>query len=66
MVTVGGTARQVDLATCTQWVDAYSLRRTELADFYSRRFRQEFRPAVLAWLKDGAVDEPERASESAS
>jgi hypothetical protein len=43
--------KQVDLATFTQWVDAYSLRRTELADFYFRRFRKEFRPAVLAWLK---------------
>ena len=43
--------KQVDVATFTQWVDAYSLRRTELADFYFRRFRTEFRPAVLAWLK---------------
>jgi len=43
--------KQVDLATFTQWVDAYSLKRTELADFYFRRFRKEFRPAVLAWLK---------------
>jgi hypothetical protein len=33
-----------------QWVDAYSLGRTELADFYLDRFRKEFRPAVDAWI----------------
>src|SRR5262245_5608130 len=43
--------KQVDLATFTQWLDAHTLRRTELADFYFRRFRKEFRPAVLAWLE---------------
>jgi hypothetical protein len=42
--------KQVDVATFAQWVDAYALRRTELADFYFRRFRKEFRPAVVAWL----------------
>jgi hypothetical protein len=41
---------QVDVATFTQWVDAYALKRTELADFYFRRFRAEFKPAVDAWI----------------
>jgi hypothetical protein len=41
---------QVDVATFTQWVDAYAHKETQLADFYFRRFRKEFRPAVLAWL----------------
>jgi hypothetical protein len=41
---------EVDVATFIQWLDAYTLRRAELADFYFRRFRKEFRPAVLAWL----------------
>jgi hypothetical protein len=50
--------KQVDLATFIQWVDAYSLRRTELADFYFRRFRNEFRPAVLAWLKTKPLTNP--------
>jgi hypothetical protein len=50
--------KQVDLATFTQWVDAYSLKRTELADFYFRRFRNEFRPAVLAWLKTKPLTNP--------
>ena len=42
---------EVDLATFIQWLDAYALRRTGLADFYFRRFRKEFRPAVVAWLQ---------------
>jgi len=40
----------VDVATFTQWVDAYALHETELADFYFRRFRPEFKPAVDAWV----------------
>ena len=42
--------KQADLATFTQWVDAYLLGRTELRDFYFRRFRKEFKPAVVAWI----------------
>jgi len=40
----------IDVATFTQWVDAYTLRQTELADFYFQRFRPEFKPAVDAWV----------------
>ena len=41
---------QVDVALFTQWVDAYVREETELADFYRRRFRDEFRPAFQAWV----------------
>jgi hypothetical protein len=41
---------QVDVATFTQWVDAFAHKETELADFYFKRFRPEFKPAVTAWL----------------
>jgi hypothetical protein len=41
---------QVDVATFTQWVDAYAQEQTELADFYFKRFRAEFKPAVDAWI----------------
>jgi hypothetical protein len=41
---------QVDVATFTQWVNAYALDQTELADFYFARFRAEFKPAVDAWV----------------
>jgi hypothetical protein len=42
---------QVDVATFTQWVDAYARRERRLAEFYFRRFRREFKPAVTAWLE---------------
>jgi hypothetical protein len=41
---------QVDVATFTQWVNAFALDQTELADFYFARFREEFKPAVDAWV----------------
>jgi hypothetical protein len=41
---------QIDVATFIQWVDAYAQEETELADFYFERFREEFRPAVDAWI----------------
>ena len=42
--------QEVDVATFTQWIDAYALERERLADFYFKRFRAEFKPAVVAWL----------------
>jgi hypothetical protein len=41
---------EIDVATFTQWVDAYARHETQLADFYRRRFRKEFQPAVAAWV----------------
>ena len=41
---------QVDVAVFTQWVDAYARGETRLRDFYFKRFRAEFKPAVVAWL----------------
>jgi hypothetical protein len=41
---------EIDVATFTQWVDAYAQRQTQLASFYFKRFRKEFRPAVDAWI----------------
>ena len=50
---------QVDVATFTQWVDAYAHEDTELADFYFKRFREEFRPAVEAWLATRPLKNPD-------
>ena len=50
---------QVDVATFIQWVDAYALKRTELSDFYFKRFRKEFRPAVQAWLETRPLVNPD-------
>jgi hypothetical protein len=41
---------QIDVATFVQWVDAYAKKETRLADFYFKRFRAEFKPAVDAWI----------------
>lgn len=50
---------QIDVATFIQWVDAYALKRTELSDFYFKRFRKEFRPAVQAWLETRPLVNPD-------
>ncbi len=44
------TQTQIDVATFTQWVNAYAQDQTRLADFYFKRFRKEFKPAVNAWI----------------
>ena len=49
---------QVDVATFTQWVDAYANEDTQLSDFYFKRFRKEFRPAVEAWLATRPLRNP--------
>jgi hypothetical protein len=50
---------QIDVATFAQWVDAYSLEEAELADFYFKRFRPEFSPAVDAWVAARPLENPE-------
>jgi hypothetical protein len=41
---------QIDVALFTQWVDAYARNEGELAAFYDKRFRPEFKPAFDAWV----------------
>jgi hypothetical protein len=41
---------QIDVSTFIAWANAYASNDTRLADFYFRRFRPEFRPAVEAWV----------------
>ena len=50
---------EIDVATFTQWVDAYAHNETMLADFYRKRFRPEFRPAVEAWIASRPLKNPE-------
>jgi hypothetical protein len=47
---VANRQAQIDVALFTQWVDAYARDETELAGFYRKRFRTEFRPAFEAWV----------------
>jgi hypothetical protein len=55
---LANTQTEIDVATFTQWVNAYAQRQTELADFYFKRFRIEFRPAVDAWVATRPLKNP--------
>jgi hypothetical protein len=50
---------QVDVATWMSWADAYALGRDELADFYWKRFRAEFKPAAEAWVATRPLRNPD-------
>ena len=50
---------EIDVATFTQWVNAYAQNQADLADFYFKRFRKEFRPAVDAWVATRPLRNPE-------
>jgi Domain of unknown function (DUF4337) len=50
---------EIDVATFTQWVNAYVREETELADFYYARFRAEFEPAVEAWVATRPLRNPD-------
>jgi hypothetical protein len=49
---------EVDVATFTQWVNSYARNETKLAEFYRRRFRKEFKPAVEAWIATRPLRNP--------
>lgn len=50
---------EIDVATFTQWVDAYAREERLLADFYFKRFRREFKPAVDAWIATRPLRNPD-------
>lgn len=50
---------QVDIAVFVQWVNATAEDDRELAEFYTERFRPEFRPAFDAWLATDPLTNPE-------
>jgi hypothetical protein len=49
---------QIDVSTFIAWADAYASGDEQLADFYFRRFRPEFRPAVTAWVATRPLKNP--------
>ncbi len=55
---LANTQTEVDVASFTQWVNAYTLQQTTLADFYFKRFRPEFLPAVNAWIATRPLKNP--------
>jgi hypothetical protein len=48
--TLAGQQMQLDVATFIAWTGAYAAKDTTLSDFYFKRFRAEFAPAVEAWV----------------
>ena len=46
---LANTQTELDVTTFTQWINAVAHKEVKLAQFYERRFRPEFRPAVKAW-----------------
>jgi len=50
---------EVDVTTFAQWVNAYARDDADLAAFYFERFRQEFRPAVKAWIATRPLKDPD-------
>ena len=42
--------KEVDVAIFIAWVDAFAAGDAFLIDFYDQRFREEFRPALDAWI----------------
>jgi hypothetical protein len=55
---LANTQTTIDVATFTSWVDAYAQKQTMLAQFYFERFRQEFKPAVDAWIATRPLKNP--------
>ena len=47
---LANSQQQVDVATFSQWVDAYARGERRLVTFYRQRFRREFKPAFAAWI----------------
>ncbi len=56
--TLAGQQTQLDVATFIAWVDAYQSKDTTLSDFYFKRFRAEFKPAVDAWVATKPLKNP--------
>jgi hypothetical protein len=56
--TRAGQLTQIDVAIFTQWVNADLAGNTAQAEFYRRRFRDEFEPAFSAWLATNPRTDP--------
>src|SRR3954453_23482262 len=50
--TLAAQDRTQDLLNFNRWLEVSTDGKTELADLYERRFRDEFRPAFERWLAD--------------
>jgi len=55
---LANTQTEVDVASFTQWINAYAQNQKQLTDFYFDRFREEFRAAVNAWVATKPLRNP--------
>jgi hypothetical protein len=60
--TTAGQQTVVDASTFIAWSQAVSAGNTALADFYFERFRDEFKPAVSAWIATMPLTNPNAPS----
>ncbi len=54
--TLAGQERLQDLLNFNRWLEVSTQGNTELADIYVRRFRPEFKPAFVEWLKQDPLN----------
>jgi hypothetical protein len=57
--TLAGQERIYDSDTFNSWIAAKLDAKTEAADFFERRFRDEYRPAFAAWIRTGPFNNPQ-------
>lgn len=57
--TQAGQLAQIDIGLFADWINAYAQENQPLADFYQARFREEFVPAVEAWLATDPANNPD-------
>ncbi len=56
---LAGRQTQIDLQLFSGWLEATAGGNQQLADFYSERFRPEFKPAFDAWLASKPLTNPQ-------
>src|SRR5438093_6148255 len=56
---LANTETEVDVSTFSNWANAFARNETVLADFYFARFREEFRPAIEAWIATTPLQNPD-------
>ena len=57
--TEAGQLAQIDIGLFTNAINAYAAGDEDLVNFYRERFREEFKPAVEAWLATDPVNNPD-------
>ena len=62
LATLAGQERIYDSDTFNSWLAAKLDGKEEAAEFFERRFRDEYRPAFAAWIEHGPIQQRASAS----